>query len=96
MPLPQEILAKLTTALSGEVELYNNIINTIQESDSAIETIKSDLTTNAQKLLDAEARGQNYLGQISNLLSKIPIGATAQNVSIEQKMEEIKKQQWTK
>lgn len=96
MPISQETLGKLTTSLAGDVELYNEIINTIQESDAQIDTVKQELAGTAQKLQESEARGQGYLGQISNLLAHIPVSSGRADVTVEQKLEEIKNTKWTK
>jgi archaellum component FlaC len=96
MPLDQETLAKLTTSLSGDVELYNKIINEVQTNDAALEEKDKEIQTTKQKLEEAEQRGQQYLGQISNLLSKIPVGSSQAPQSIEQKIEEIKNRSWQK
>lgn len=96
MPLDQETLAKLTTSLSGDVDLYNKVINTVQESESEIEKAKAEAAETKAKLEESEQRGAQYLGQISNLLSKIPVGSSSAPQSLEQKMEEIKNRSWTK
>ena len=96
MTINEELLAKLTTSLSGDIETYNEVINIFQESENALELSKKDLEETSKKLEDSEARGANYLAQISNLLSKIPIGETQTNVSYEQKVEAIKNEKWTK
>lgn len=96
MAFKEETLAKLTTALSGDIELYNEIINNEQTHDATIAEKETLLNETQTKLEKAEERGQQYLGQISNLLSKIPVGDTQQNKTAEQKIEEIKNQKWTK
>jgi len=96
MPLDQETLAKLTTSLSGDVDLYNKVVNVVQESDSAIAEKEQEIQTTKAKLEEAEQRGQQYLGQISNLLSKIPVGSSEAPKSLEQKIEEIKNRSWEK
>lgn len=96
MPFDEETLAKLTTTLAEDVELYNEVINIMQEKDAEIEQVKEELTENKRKLEEAEERGQQYLGQISNLLSKIPVGNTQVPQTLEQKIEEVKKREWTK
>lgn len=96
MPLDQETLAKLTTSLAGDVELYNKIVNEVQTNDSALAEKEQEIQTAKQKLEEAEARGQQYLGQISNLLSKIPVGNSETPKSMEQKIEEIKNRSWQK
>jgi len=57
---------------------------------------EKEIQTTKQKLEEAEQRGQQYLGQISNLLSKIPVGSSQAPQSIEQKIEEIKNRSWQK
>lgn len=96
MPMDQETLAKLTTSLSSDVELYNKVINVVQESDAAIAEREQEIQTTKAKLEEAEQRGQQYLGQISNLLSKIPVGNSETPKSMEQKIEEVKNRNWTK
>lgn len=96
MPLDQETLAKLTTSLSSDVDLYNMIVNEVQQNDALIEEKENEIQSTKQKLEEAEQRGQQYLGQISNLLSKIPVGNASAPQSLEQKMEEIKNRSWTK
>lgn len=96
MALDNETLAKLTTSLSGDVELYNTIINEVQQNDSAIAEKEQQLQEMQQKLEQTEERGQQYLGQISNLLSKIPVGGSNAPQSMEQKIEEIKQRSWQK
>lgn len=96
MPLDQETLAKLTTSLSSDVELYNKIINEVQTNDTAIADKEAEIQKTREKLEESEQRSQQYLGQISNLLSKIPVGNTAAPQSIEQKIEEVKNRAWQK
>lgn len=96
MPFDEETLAKLTTTLAGDVELYNKVINTMQEKETEIERAKEELTEVQQKLEQAEERGQQYLGQISNLLSKIPVGNSQVPQTLEQKIEEVKNRGWEK
>ena len=96
MPLDEETLAKLTTSLSSDIELYNKVINEVQQNDSVIAEKEQEIQTAKQKLEEAEQRGQQYLGQISNLLSKIPVGNTSAPQSMEQKIEEIKNRSWQK
>lgn len=96
MPLDNETLAKLTTTLSSDVELYNKIINEVQTNDSTIAEKDQEIQSTKGKLEEAEQRGQQYLGQISNLLSKIPVGNSAAPQSMEQKIEEIKNRSWKK
>lgn len=94
MALTEELLAKLTTSLSGDIDTYNEVINSFQESENEVKTVTEELTETTKKLEDSEARGANYLGQISNLLSKIPVGETQTDVSFEQKVEAIKNERW--
>ncbi|HXS61143.1 MAG TPA: hypothetical protein VN703_10080 [Candidatus Sulfopaludibacter sp.] len=96
MPLDQETLAKLTTSLANDIDLYNKIINEVQTTDSTISELENEINSTKTKLDEAEQRGQNYLGQISNLLSKIPVGETQAPQSMEAKMEEIKNRSWQK
>lgn len=96
MPLDQETLAKLTTTLSGDVELYNKIVNEVQTNDAALAEKDEQIQVTKSKLDEAEQRGQQYLGQISNLLSKIPVGNASAPQSMEAKMEEIKNRSWEK
>lgn len=96
MPFDEETLAKLTTQLSGDVELYNKVINTMQEKEQEILSAREELAQYKQKLEEAEQRGQQYLNQISNLLAKIPIGNSQTPQTFEQKLEEIKNRPWTK
>lgn len=96
MAFEQEILAKLTTALSGDIELYNEIINNEQEHDEILAAKENELSETKTKLQEAEERGQQYLGQISNLLSKIPVGKTETSQTTQQKFEEIKNRKWEK
>ena len=96
MPFDEETLAKLTTQLSGDVELYNKVINTMQEKEQEILSTREELQSYKQKLEEAEKRGQQYLNQISNLLAKIPIGNSQTPQTFEQKLEEIKNRPWTK
>lgn len=96
MPLDQETLAKLTTSLAGDTELYNKVINEVQQNDSAIAEKEQEIQSTKAKLEEAEQRGQQYLGQISNLLSKIPVGSSSAPQSLEAKMEEIKNRSWQK
>lgn len=96
MAFKEETLAQLTTALSGNIDLYNEIINNEQAHDATLAEKDTLLKETSEKLEKSEERGQQYLGQISNLLSKIPVGKTEQNKTAEQKIEEIKNQKWTK
>lgn len=95
-PFDEETLAKLTTSLSGDVELYNKVINTMQEKEQEIVSAKEELQQAKEKLDEAEKRGQQYLNQISNLLAKIPVGNTQVPQSFEQKLEEVRNRAWTK
>jgi len=96
MPLDQETLSKLTTSLATDIELYNKIINEVQTNDSAIAEKDKEIESTKSKLSEAEQRGQQYLTQISNLLSKIPVGNAGAPQSMEAKLEEIKNRSWTK
>lgn len=96
MALKPETIAKLTTSLAGDVELYNEIINEVQTNDAAIAERDQEVQSTKQKLEEAEARGQQYLGQISNLLSKIPVGNSSAPQTLEAKIEEIKNRSWAK
>lgn len=96
MPLDQETLAKLTTSLSSDVELYNKIVNEVQTNDAAIAEKEQEIEAAKAKLEEVEQRSQQYLGQISNLLSKIPVTTGAAPQSMEQKIEEIKNRSWEK
>jgi len=94
--IDSETLAKLTTSLAGDVDLYNKVINIMQEKEQQILQAREELNTYKQKLEEAEKRGQQYLNQISNLLAKIPVGNSQTPQTFEQKLEEIKKRPWTK
>lgn len=96
MPFDEETLAKLTTTLASDVDLYNEIINAMQEKDAEIQQVKEEMAENKRKLEEAEERGQQYLGQISNLLSKIPVGNNQVPQTLEQKIEEVKNRSWEK
>lgn len=96
MPFDEETLAKLTTSLAGDVDLYNKVINIMQEKEQEILQAREELDSYRQKLDEAEKRGQQYLNQISNLLAKIPIGNSQTPQTFEQKLEEIKNRPWTK
>lgn len=91
-----ETLAKLTTELSGDTELYNTVINTMQEKEREILSTREELENYKKKLEEAEKRGQQYLNQISNLLAKIPVGKSETPQTFEQKLEEIKNRPWSK
>lgn len=96
MALDQETLAKLTTTLSSDVELYNTIINEVQTNDATLAEKDQEIQNTKAKLEESEQRGQQYLGQISNLLSKIPVGNASAPQSMEAKIEEIKNRSWEK
>lgn len=96
LTLDEETLGKLTTTLASDVDLYNKVINTLQEKESEIQRAKQELEETKSKLQQAEERGQQYLGQISNLLSKIPVGNAETPKTMEQKIEEIKNRAWTR
>jgi chromosome segregation ATPase len=91
-----ETLAKLTTELAGDTELYNKVINIMQEKEQEIVSTREELEDYKRKLEEAEQRSQQYLNQISNLLSKIPIGNSQTPQTFEQKLEEIKNRPWTR
>jgi len=91
-----ETLAKLTTELAGDTELYNKVLNTMQEKEREIITTREELEIYKNKLEEAEQRGQQYLNQISNLLAKIPVGNSQTPQTFEQKLEEIKNRPWSK
>lgn len=96
MAYTDEQLMKLTTIMAEDVELYNEIIAHEQKQEETILSHQDERTLLENKLKDSENREQKYLGQISNLLSKIPVGETKQTQSFEQKLEEIKNKEWTK
>lgn len=96
MALKPETIKKLTTSLAGDVELYNEIINEVQTGEATLTEKEKEIETTKAKLEEAEQRGQQYLGQISNLLSKIPVGNANTPKSMEQKIEEIKNRSWEK
>jgi len=91
-----ETLAKLTTSLAGDVDLYNKVVNTMQEKEQQLLQAREELNSYKQKLDEAEKRGQQYLNQISNLLAKIPVGNSQTPQTFDQKLEEIKNRPWTK
>lgn len=92
----EETLAELTTSLAGNVELYNKVVNAYQEKQNKIDETTQELKETKTKLEETEQRGQQYLSQISNLLSKIPVSNTNTPLSMEQKIEEIKNRSWEK
>lgn len=96
MELDQETLAKLTTALSGDIELYNQIINAAQQNKEKVTNLENELSTTKSKFEEAEGRGKQYLEQISNLLSKIPVSNNTNTITKEQKFEEIMNRTWSK
>lgn len=96
MAFKEEQIAKLTTSLAGDIELYNEIIKHDQELSETVTKAQEEITSIQDKLADSEAREQKYLSQISNLLSKIPIGETKQTASFEQQIEAIKNTSWSK
>lgn len=96
MAFKEEQIAKLTTSLAGDIELYNEIIKHDQDLSENITKAQEEITSIKDKLADSEAREQKYLSQISNLLSKIPIGETKQTASFEQQIEAIKNTSWSK
>ena len=91
-----ETLAKLTTELAGDTELYNKVLNTMQEKEREILSTREELDNYKKKLEEAEQRGQQYLNQISNLLAKIPVGNSQTPQTFEQKLEEIKNRPWSR
>lgn len=96
MALDEETLAKLTTALSGEIELYNNVVNSFQSHVEKSVTLENEVNSYKTKVEELETRNQKYLEQISNLVSKIPVTKAAVPASAEQRFEEIASKAWTK
>lgn len=91
-----ETLAKLTTELAGDTELYNKVLNIMQEKEQELVNTREELQTYKSKLEEAEQRGQQYLNQISNLLAKIPVGNSQTPQTFEQKLEEVKNRPWSR
>lgn len=96
MALDQETIGKLTTALAGDIELFNTVINNEQETVTLIAEKTQEIETIKSTLDETEQRSQQYLGQISNLLSKIPVGNANAPQSFDAKIEEIKNRDWVK
>lgn len=96
MAFKDEQLTKLTTILSSDIELYNDIITHEQELNEEVIKKDEELTSITNKLADSENREQKYLGQISNLLSKIPVGETQKTASFEQQIQAVKDSKWAK
>lgn len=96
MAYTEEQLMKLTTVMAEDIDLYNEIIAHEQKQEELIVSNQDEKTLLENKLKDSESREQKYLGQISNLLGKIPVGETKQTQSFEQKLEEIKNKEWKK
>lgn len=96
MPFDSEMLANLTTALSGNIELYNKVLEDKQRDEADLAAKTAELESINTKFKESEQRGEGYLKQISNLLARIPVGEAQRPVTFEQKMEEIKKSSWAK
>lgn len=96
MAYSPETLANLTTALSGNIDLYNEIISTEQSHDEVLKTKTSECETLNDKLKAEAERSDSYLKQISNLLSRIPVGSTTQTKSLDEKINDIKNTSWSK
>lgn len=96
MPLNEETLAKLTTTLAGDIELFNNVINEVQTNDAVIQEKDQQIQQLSEEKSNLETRSNEYLGQISNLLSKIPVGNSNAPQSLEAQMEEVKNRKWSK
>lgn len=92
--LDTDLLAKLTEKLSGDVDTYNQLINHVQNDNDEITQMTQARAEAEAKLADAEQRGAGYLDQISNLLSRIPIGNNSPTKTQEQAVEEIKNREW--
>jgi peptidoglycan hydrolase CwlO-like protein len=96
MSFDPETLTKLTTTLSGDVDLYNKVINIVEEKDQTISQHQQEKQEIQTKLEKSEENNHKFLGQISNLLAKIPVGNSTTPVSMEQKIEEVKNRTWAK
>lgn len=96
MPLNEETLGKLTTTLAGDTELYNTVINEIQTYETTLQEKDNTIQQITEEKQNLEARSHEYLNQISNLLSKIPVGTSNAPQSLEAKLEEVKNRSWTK
>lgn len=94
--LDEETLGKLATSLAGDIVLYNKVIDGFKEDESAITEVKTELEQTQAKLAKAEETNAQYIGQIGNLLSRLPITENNSSPSMEQKIEEIKQTGWTK
>jgi len=96
MALHADVLAKLTTTLAGDLELYNAIIEEVQLADETIAKKDETIVESKNKLEQLEESNHKYLGQISNLLARIPVGASETPVTVEQKLQEISDRAWSK
>lgn len=96
MAFKEEQLNKLTTTLATDIDLYNEVLAHEQEQTESLTKAKEEVTSITNKLKDSETREQKYLSQISNLLSKIPVGETKHTASLEQQAQVIKDTKWTK
>lgn len=96
MPLNEEQIGKLSVTLAGDIDLFNEVINEDQKALTTISEKEQELQQTTQKLEEVEKRSQEYLTQISNLLSKIPVGNSNTPQSVETQLEEIKNRAWVK
>lgn len=94
--LTPETYAKLTTTLSGDIDLYETVIKEIKEQDDQLAEKTETLTKLNTDYKVLEERNNNHLNQISNLVSKIPMGTVQKPQSFEDKLQAAKTESWKK
>lgn len=94
MALTPEDHLKLSTMLATDIDFFNTVVNELQANDAAITEKDKALEEMTAKFQDSEKRVESHIGQISNLLSKIPIANSNAPKTNAQKMQEIKDREW--
>lgn len=96
MALKQETLAKLTTTLASDLDLYNEVVNEFQTNETELTKRDEAIAEIRNKHQESETRNDQYLKQISNLLSKIPVGNNSTPQTVEDQLQAIKERAWSK
>ncbi len=71
--LNKEHLSKLATALSGEIELYNDIVSVSDQMVTERKKLEEELSSAKEKISGLEDTRSKLNDQIQNLISKVPI-----------------------
>jgi outer membrane murein-binding lipoprotein Lpp len=74
--MPEELHAKLTVALAGEIETYNEVLSNFSALNSNVESLTNERDTAVKNAEIAQEQVKNLTLQLGNVISRIPITST--------------------